>query len=197
MNLYYHSINQFILLISSWDTANFRVLGVFTPIYDHSHFNNFQSTLISMNLYDHAKKQAFSSFYCRDTVDFTILQSYWPEGFWPISQVPKLFKIWDFTKHTVININFHYRPNWKKKLNFSIHSKNPRLVLFSTFWGQKYFFQKMLLSCTTPYGLLTLFWAPQKAKAWISSKLADRRTGKPYSKDLSGPSNQGFNKRII
>ena len=150
-----------------------------------------------MNLYDHAKKQAFSSFYCRDTVDFTILQFYWPAGFWPISQVPKLFKILDFTKHTAININFHYRPNWKKKLNFSIHLKNPRLVLFSPFWRQKYYFQKMLLSCKTLYGLLTLFWAPQKAKAWISRKLADRKTDKPYSKDLSGPSSQGFNKRII
>ena len=53
----------------------------------------FNQLLISMNLYDHAKKQAFSSFYCRDTVDFTILQSYWPAGFWPVSQVPKLFKI--------------------------------------------------------------------------------------------------------
>ena len=40
------------------------------------------------------------------------------------------------------NINFHYSPDWekikelRKNPNFSIHSKIPRLGLFSRFWGE-------------------------------------------------------------
>ena len=51
----------------------------------------FDQRLISMNLYHHAKIQAFSSFSSRDTVDLKILQSDWLKAFWPISQEPDFF----------------------------------------------------------------------------------------------------------
>ena len=37
--------------------------------------------LISMNLYQHAKNKAFSSFGFRDTVNLKMLQSDWPRVF--------------------------------------------------------------------------------------------------------------------
>ena len=46
------------------------------------------------------------------------------------------------------NANFHYRPNrekikeLRKKLNFPIHSNNPRLGLFSPFLGKNIIFKK-------------------------------------------------------
>ena len=67
-----------------------------------------------MDLYQHAKNQAFSSFCFRDIVDLKVLQPYWPRAFWPISHKPEFFQIWDLSKHTAININFHYRPDWEK-----------------------------------------------------------------------------------
>ena len=46
LNLYQQTKNQFILLISLWDTGNFRVLQpeLGTTIYEHIHLNIFQST---------------------------------------------------------------------------------------------------------------------------------------------------------
>ena len=61
----------------------------------------FDQLLISMNLYQHAKNQAFSWFRSRNIIYLKILQSDWPKTFWHISQEPS----------TAININFHYRPN--------------------------------------------------------------------------------------
>ena len=83
-------------LISSWDTAKFRVL---LPEWSHPFmtmptpiFSN--HLLTSMNLYQHAKNQFFSSFFSRDIVDLKILQSDWPRAFWLISQKPEFFQIW-------------------------------------------------------------------------------------------------------
>ena len=75
-----------------------------TPIFSNQ-------VLIPRNLNQHAKDQAFSSFCSRDIVDLKTLQSHWPRTFWPISQEPEFFQIRDLSKHTAININFHYRTN--------------------------------------------------------------------------------------
>ena len=162
-----------------------------TPIYDHS-FNEFVSL---------CKKSDFLSFSYRDIVDLKILQSDWSEAFWLISQAPEFFQIWDLSKHTVININFHYRPNGekikelRKKLNFPINLKNPRLGLFSHFWGKTLFSRNLPLSCTTPQGPLTPCWVPEKTKEPIPRKLQNRRTDRPYWNEPSGHG-QGSNRRI-
>ena len=83
---YEHTKNQFIPLTASWDTANFSVWRLESP---HTFLTKptpifFNELLISMNIYQHAKKQAFSSFSSRDIVDLKILQSDWPRAFWPI-----------------------------------------------------------------------------------------------------------------
>ena len=57
------------------------------------------------------KKQAFSSFCSRDTINLKILQSDWPRAFWPTSQEPDFFHIWDLCKNTENIIKFLYRPN--------------------------------------------------------------------------------------
>ena len=57
-----------------------------TLIYDHAHANFFQQVLISTNLYQDAKNQAFSTFCSKDILDLKILQSDSPRAFWPISQ---------------------------------------------------------------------------------------------------------------
>ena len=67
-----------------------------------------------MNLYQHAKNQAFSSFFSRDILDLKILQSDFPKAFWSISQEPDFSQVWDLCKNTVNNINFHYKPNSEK-----------------------------------------------------------------------------------
>ena len=53
----------------------------------------FNQLLILMNLYQHAKNQAFSSFYPRDIFDLKILQSDWPGAFWAISQESEFSQI--------------------------------------------------------------------------------------------------------
>ena len=87
LDFYQHTKNQFIQLIPSWGTTNFRVLR---PEWQHPFFVTptpifFDQLLNFMNLYQHAENQAFSSFWSRDTVDLKILQSYWLRAFWPIS----------------------------------------------------------------------------------------------------------------
>ena len=66
----------FIPLISSRETANFRVLW---PEWAHPFMTRstqfFQSTFNSMNLHQHAKNQTFSSFYSLDVFVSKILQS--------------------------------------------------------------------------------------------------------------------------
>ena len=73
-----------------------------------------------MNLYQHAKNQAFSSFSSTETVNLKILQSDRPRAFWPISQEPDFSQIWDLCKNTVVNINFLYRPNSEKINGYTI-----------------------------------------------------------------------------
>ena len=47
-----------------------------------------------MNLYQHAKNQAISSFFSRDTFDLKVLLPNWPKAFWPISQELDFSKKW-------------------------------------------------------------------------------------------------------
>ena len=55
----------------------------------------FNQLLISINLYQHAKNQAFSSLCSGDIVNLKILQSDWSRAFWPISQEPDFSQVWD------------------------------------------------------------------------------------------------------
>ena len=76
--------SQFILLILSvGDTANFRFLR---PEWPHPFFITptpilSNQLLTSINLYQHAKIQTFSSMCSGDTVNLKMLQSYWPRAF--------------------------------------------------------------------------------------------------------------------
>ena len=67
-----------------------------------------------MNLYQHAKNQAFSSLCSRDRVDVNILQSDWPRAFWPITQETHFSQVQDLSKNIANNINFLYGPNSEK-----------------------------------------------------------------------------------
>ena len=85
--MYQHLKNQFTPSIRSLDTANVGVPypGCSNPL-DHTHPKVFQSTLIAINFFlEHAKNQAISSFCCRDTVNFKILQSNWLIIFYLVS----------------------------------------------------------------------------------------------------------------
>ena len=76
---------------------------------------HFDQHLISINLYQHTKKQAFSSVSSRDTADLKILQFDWPRrAFWPVSPEPAFSQVWDLCKNTAVNVNFLYRPNLEK-----------------------------------------------------------------------------------
>ena len=69
------------------------------------------------------------------------------------------------------NINFHYRPNWKKiielrkktKLSYIYIQRTLGLAYFPHF-RVKHCFQKMWLSCTTRHGSRTPCWVPGKSK---------------------------------
>ena len=71
------------LVIPSWATASFSDLrSKWTcPFLTKQTQIFFNELLISMNLYQHAKKQACSSFCFRDTTDLKILHSDWPRTF--------------------------------------------------------------------------------------------------------------------
>ena len=79
---------------------------VATPIFDHIHPKLFNQLLISMNMYQHAKNHAISSFCCKDLIDLKILQSDWLRTFWFISQETDFSQVWDLYKNTTNNINF-------------------------------------------------------------------------------------------
>ena len=112
------------------------ILTMFTPIF-------FNRLLIVNNLYQHTKKQNFSSIFSRDNPGLKILQSDWLRAFWPISQVPDFFQEWDLCKNTAININIIERPNSEKIMTkFSNKFKN-------------LFLANPALSHTTPHGPLT------------------------------------------
>ena len=55
----------------------------FLVMPNHKIFNRL---LISVNLYEHAKKEAISSICSGEIVDLKILQSDWLRAFWPTSQ---------------------------------------------------------------------------------------------------------------
>ena len=95
LNLYQNTRNQFISLIYLWDTANFIFLQLewihpfmTTPIPIF-----FNQLLISLNLYQHAKIQAFSSFHSRDIIYLKILPSDWSETFW-YRTFPRHFQVY-------------------------------------------------------------------------------------------------------
>ena len=86
--------------------------------------------------------------------------------------------------------------NWKKNLNLPIHSKNPRLGLFSPFWGQIIIFKKIWL-CHAQHHMGTWHHIDfqKKTKEPIPRKHPNRRTDRPYSYNPSGHG-QGSYKRI-
>ena len=94
--------NQFILLISLWDTANFRFLQRewAHPFMPTSIAIFFDQLLIPMNSYQHAKNRAFSSFYSIDMIYLKILQSDWPKTLsnskstFTVSKVCAMWRIW-------------------------------------------------------------------------------------------------------
>ena len=59
----------------------------------------FYQLLIFMKLYQDAKKQSILSFSSRDIVNLKILQSDWLRAFWPTSQGPDSFQIWNLSRN--------------------------------------------------------------------------------------------------
>ena len=102
-----------------------------------------------MNLHQYAKNQTFSSFCSGDIVSLKILQSDWSTAFWPISQEPHFFQVWDLYKNTANIIKNFFIDQIQKKLmaKFSNKFKKPSLWpifgTFSPFWGQKDFLKKI------------------------------------------------------
>ena len=78
------------------------------------------------------------------------------ENILPISQKLEFSQIWDLFRNTTNNINIHYSTN-SVKINdkiFQYIQKTLFLAHFPNFWGKKFFFWKIQLSCTTSYGFL-------------------------------------------
>ena len=68
----------------------------------------------------------------------------WLITFWSISQKPEFSQIWDLSRNTANNINFHYRTNSVKiddKI-FQYIQKTLFLAHFPNFWGKKFFSRK-------------------------------------------------------
>ena len=85
LNFYQHTKSQFIPLIPLWDTANFSALR---PGWAHPFLTTptpifLNQLLFSINLYQHAESQDFSSLSSGDIVNLKILQFDWPTAFWP------------------------------------------------------------------------------------------------------------------
>ena len=131
-----------------------------TPIF-------FNQILISMNLNQHAKNKAFSSFCSIDIVDLRILQSDWLE---PIFQEPDFSQTCDFPKYTAININFHctvYQIQKELISKFSYTFKEPYVwPHFPHFGDKKHYFQKISSV------MHNTAWAP-------STMLSSRKTKEP------------------
>ena len=79
-----------------------------------------------------------------------------------------------------------------------MHSKNPTLGLFSPFWRQKHYFQKIQL-CHAQHHMGPSYhveFQKKKLKSQFQeNRRTGRRTGRPYSQDPSGHGH-GSNKRI-
>ena len=113
--------------------------------------------------------------------DLKILLFDWPRTFWPHLRNQSFRRIWHLFKHTAININFHYSPNWekikelRKKHKFSHIIKGPLgLPYFPNFGWKTLFSKNLALSCTTPHGTLTSCWAPEKTQEPIQGKRPNR-----------------------
>ena len=98
--------------------------------------------------------------------DLKILQSDWSKAFWTIYQEPEFPQIWDLFIDTVINTNFHYRPNWEKIKNqiFLYIKRTLGVAYFPNFSG-KTFPKNLALSSTTTHGPLTPCWVPEKIRS--------------------------------
>ena len=66
-----------------------------TATFDRAHLIFFNQLLISINLYQHANNQAFSSLCSGVIVNLKILQSDWLRAFWPVSQELDFSQVWD------------------------------------------------------------------------------------------------------
>ena len=91
--------------------------------FHHTHPNIFNKLLIWVNLYQHKKNEAISSFCSRYIFDLKILQYYWPRAFWHKSQERDFSQIWNLSNNIAYNVNFHYRPH-SGKSNDEINKKN-------------------------------------------------------------------------
>ena len=98
-----YSIDSFL------STANFSILR---PEWPHSFLTTpmpifFNQLLISMNLHEYAKNQAFSSFCSKNIVNLKILQSDWSRAFWSVSQepdFPRMGFVEEYTKYHKISL---------------------------------------------------------------------------------------------
>ena len=67
-----------------------------------------------MNLYQHAKNLATSSFHTINIIDLKIQQSDWPITLWPISHELDMLGISDLNRNIANNFKFHCRLNSEK-----------------------------------------------------------------------------------
>ena len=94
----------------------------------------FDQLLISANSYQHAKNWAILLICSGDMVNEKILQSNWLRTFWPLSQEPKFFQIWDLCRNTANNKNFHYRTN-SLKINDNIFPYIQKTLFLTHSWS--------------------------------------------------------------
>ena len=66
----------------------------------------FSQHFIFVNLYQHTKNEANSSFCSAKIVNLKILHSDWPIAFWPISQEQDFSQMQDLCGNTAKNKNF-------------------------------------------------------------------------------------------
>ena len=138
-----------------------------TPIF----FNQ-----LSMNLYQHAKNQAFSSFCSWDILILKPCNLIGWEHFGPNLRNQNFPKYGIQTRIQEI-LQTLIRDQMQEKLmtKFFNTFKKPHFSPFSPFFGQKYFFQKYLALSCTKHGLLKSCWVSEKTNKPILRKLPDRR----------------------
>ena len=141
-----------------------------------------------MNLQQHAKNQAFSSFCSSDKVNLKILQSDCLRAFWPRSQEPNFSQVWDLSQNTANNINF-FLDQIQIKVMTKFSNKFKKTLILAHFWvifpilGANFFSKNSALSRTTTHGPL-ITWVSEKTNEPIPRKLPDGRmvgqTNRPY-----------------
>ena len=128
-----------------------------------------------MNLYQHEKNKAISSFCFRDTFDLKTLQPDWLVKLWLISQEPDFFQRWVLCSNISNNKNFYYSPNLG-----NVHDKNfqyiQKTLLYTNVWGKIFFNKYQALSHTTLYGFLALFKNLENSNNTILRKCSDKWT---------------------